>query len=232
MFEDALMESSGRLKTRSRQWSAAGVLLNGFLLAALVLAPLLYPEALPKAAVMTALIAPPPPPATPPPQPLHIQRQIESMSGIETPTRIPIVSRMTAEPGPPPEAGEQGMSANPGGLSDVIGRGFGTNSPVIVQAPPRKVAVSSGVMAGNILFKPEPAYPVIAREARVEGTVVLSATISKSGAIENLSIVQGPRMLAAAALDAVRQWRYKPFLLNGAPVEVQTQINVTFSLSS
>jgi protein TonB len=92
------------------------------------------------------------------------------------------------------------------------------------------MAVSSGVMAGNILVKTQPTYPAIAKAARIQGTVVLSATISKTGTIEDLRVVSGPQMLAQSALDAVRSWRYKPYLLNGEPVEVQTQVNVTFTL--
>lgn len=115
--------------------------------------------------------------------------------------------------------------------SGILG-GMGTGPAVTVAPPPKpkKVAVSSGVMAGNILSKPEPSYPAIAKAARISGTVVLSATISKTGTIENLTVVSGPQMLSQAAIDAVRQWRYKPYLLNGEPVEVQTQVNVNFTL--
>jgi protein TonB len=73
-------------------------------------------------------------------------------------------------------------------------------------------------------------YPPIAKAARVSGTVVLQATISKTGAIENLTVTSGPAMLQQAALDAVRTWRYRPYLLNNEPVEVQTTVNVIFTL--
>ena len=75
-----------------------------------------------------------------------------------------------------------------------------------------------------------PQYPAIAKAARIQGTVVLQATISKAGAITNLRVVSGPPMLQQAALDAVRSWRYKPYLLNGDPVEVETTVNVVFNL--
>ena len=92
--------------------------------------------------------------------------------------------------------------------------------------------VSSGVMAGNLLTKTQPVYPAIAKAARISGTVVLQATISKTGSIENLHVVSGPAMLQQAAMDAVRTWKYKPYLLNGDPVEVDTKINVIYSLSN
>ena len=82
----------------------------------------------------------------------------------------------------------------------------------------------------SLLVKTMPQYPAIAKAARIQGTVVLQATISKSGTIENLHVVSGPPMLQQAAMDAVRSWRYKPYLLNGDPVEVETQVNVVFNL--
>ena len=81
-----------------------------------------------------------------------------------------------------------------------------------------------------LLDKITPQYPAIAKAARIQGTVVLQATISKSGSIENLRVVSGPPMLQQAAMDAVRTWRYKPYLLNGDPVEVETTVNVVFNL--
>jgi protein TonB len=75
-----------------------------------------------------------------------------------------------------------------------------------------------------------PVYPQIAKEARVSGTVVLQATISKAGLIENLRVISGPTMLRQSAQDAVKSWRYRPYMLDGAPVEVETTVNVTFTL--
>jgi protein TonB len=85
-------------------------------------------------------------------------------------------------------------------------------------------------MAGNLLNKTMPQYPAIAKAARIQGTVKLEATISKNGTIENLRVLSGPPMLQQAALDAVRQWRYKPYQLNGEPTEVETTVDVNFTL--
>jgi protein TonB len=81
-----------------------------------------------------------------------------------------------------------------------------------------------------LIQKTQPVYPPIAKAARVSGTVVIQATISKSGTIENLKVISGPAMLQQSALDAVRSWRYRPYLLNNDPVEVETTINVIFTL--
>jgi periplasmic protein TonB len=83
---------------------------------------------------------------------------------------------------------------------------------------------------GLLIHKVVPVYPSIGRAIRLEGAVVLQATISKSGTIENLHVVSGPQMLQQAALDAVKQWQYKPYKLNGEPVEVETTVNVEFKL--
>jgi periplasmic protein TonB len=78
----------------------------------------------------------------------------------------------------------------------------------------------------------KPAYPTLAVQARIQGTVVLQAVIAKDGTVEDLRVVSGHPLLVQAALDAVRLWRYKPYLLNEQPVEVDTQINVNFTLGS
>jgi TonB family protein len=93
-----------------------------------------------------------------------------------------------------------------------------------------KVAVSSGVMAGNRIGGRDPAYPIQALDQRVHGVVVLKAVILTDGTISDLTIVSGDPLLQQAALDAVKTWRYKPYLLNGQPVEVETQINVVFAM--
>jgi protein TonB len=84
---------------------------------------------------------------------------------------------------------------------------------------------------GNLIRKVQPTYPALARSARIQGTVMLQAVISKQGTIENLIVLTGHPMLVPAAIDAVRQWHYRPYILNNEPVEVETQITVNFSLA-
>jgi protein TonB len=107
---------------------------------------------------------------------------------------------------------------------------FGSAKPKVQAAAPKKVNISAGVAVGMLLVKTQPVYPPIAKAARVSGTVVLQATISKTGTIEGLHVISGPAMLQQAAQDAVRQWRYRPYLLNNEPVEVETTVNVIFTL--
>jgi protein TonB len=122
----------------------------------------------------------------------------------------------------------EGLGGSSGGvLGSVFGQG---NAPKVKAEAPKKVNISAGVAVGMLLQKTQPVYPPIAKAARVSGTVVLQATISKTGTIENLRVISGPAMLQQAALDAVKTWRYRPYLLNNEPVEVETTVNVIFSL--
>jgi TonB family protein len=103
--------------------------------------------------------------------------------------------------------------------------------PVIVKVdPPKKVTIAGGVMAGKIIKKVQPVYPLLAKDEGITGTVVLQATIGKDGRIENLRVISGPLMLQEAAMDAVKDWIYSPTLLAGEPVAVETTINVIFTL--
>ena len=135
------------------------------------------------------------------------------------------------EPPPAIGTGITPLARESGGLFNGLPDSIGTATPPQVRVTPsRKPVISSGVMEGRKLSGAEPRYPTIAVAARVQGTVVLAATISKTGAIENLRVVSGPPMLAPAAEEAVRTWRYRPYLLNGEPVEVETTVRVIFNL--
>jgi periplasmic protein TonB len=119
------------------------------------------------------------------------------------------------------------------GSSVIVPGGVGDNLQVVI--PPRPVIAKplliSHLDEASLLHRVQPAYPPIARQARVQGTVELRAIISKTGTVENLVVVSGHPMLAAAAIEAVRQWRYRPYLLNHQPIEVETEITVNFLLS-
>jgi protein TonB len=152
------------------------------------------------------------------------------------PTKIPKEIKKVTDDAPPPQAmaGVAGMDGSGGGAGGVMGGilgGIGTGpAPVVKAAAPKKINVSAGVIAGNKLGGMTPQYPAIAKAARIQGTVVLQATISKAGTIENLHVLSGPPMLQQSAMEAVKTWRYRPYLLNGEPVEVETQVNVIFTL--
>jgi protein TonB len=124
-----------------------------------------------------------------------------------------------------------GMGSGNGAAGGLIGGIGSAPAPIVKQAPPQKIRISGGVIQGNLVYGPQPLYPAIAKAAHVSGTVVLAATISKAGTIENLHAVSGSPMLVNAAISAVQQYRYKPYMLGDTAVEVETTINVIFNLN-
>jgi len=243
MFEDSLLESGGRLKTKRGRTTTFAIILEIGLVGLMVLMPLIFTEALPKQQLMTFLVAPPPPPPPPPPAaaPVKIVKQIQTdiVNGeLRTPTKIPQKVQMIKEDEAPPPVMSAGVVGGvPGGIpggqmGGVIG-GIISSTPVAVPkvAMPQRVRVSQGVTQGLLIRKIQPNYPPLARQARIQGSVLLQAEISKDGTIENLHLISGHPMLAPAAIEAVKQWKYKPYILNGEPVEVETQITVNFTLS-
>jgi TonB family protein len=118
-----------------------------------------------------------------------------------------------SEAGAPPQSAAQGATS------------FGTSPPG------QRVRVSQGVAQASVQSKVNPIYPQEARTARISGTVVLKAVIDQTGDVVSLQLVSGHPLLAPAAIDAVKQWKYRPYLLNGKPVAVETQITVNFVLS-
>jgi periplasmic protein TonB len=238
MFEDSLVESQGRIRTQSRWFAIGSFFAQAGILLLLVLYPLLNPLALPKQSMERMLIAPPPPRA-PAPQVVRaaassaphqtlpsLQAQLQAPSII--PTRVATISDAQSLP---PGMMDIGGPGNGTGIPDGIA--LGSPPPTVVVHPPapkRPVMISQGVATGLLLSPIRPIYPEIAKQARIQGTVVIEATISRQGTIENLQVTEGPPMLRRAAMDAVAAARYRPFLLNGEPVEVQTSIRVIFSL--
>jgi periplasmic protein TonB len=244
MFEDSLIESGGRLKTKRGWTSMLSFAIQMGIIGIMVLIPLIFTEALPKTQLMTFLVAPPPPPPPPPPAaaPVHVQKQIQTdiVNGeLRTPTKIPQKVQMIKEDeAPPPSMATAGVVGGvpggvPGGQMGGIIGGIVSSTPMAVPkvATPQRVRVSSGVSTGLLVRKVNPNYPPLARQARIQGTVILQAEISKTGDIQNLRLISGHPMLAPAAIEAVKQWKYKPYLLNGEPVEVETTVQVNFTLA-
>ena len=236
MFEDSTFASAGRIRTRSRAWMLAALALNSSMLLALVLIPLVYPEALPRAAMAFLMEVPPPPAAPTPPKPVQLRAPTSSSNladdRILMPTKIPksILIPSTPEPaGLGNLASLDTSSGVPGGLENAF---HSQPAPKVVHPESKAPArLPSAIAAGLLLHKVIPSYPALAKAAHISGTVALTAIIAKDGRIANLRVVSGLAMLQQAALDAVSQWRYRPYLMNGEPVDVETTIDVVFTLS-
>ena len=186
MFEDSLIESVGKLKTKRGKTATVSFLLQLTLLSIFVflplLPPLLFTETLTKQQLMTPL-------ATPSPLP---------------------------EPGLPPVLPWKVQT--------------GIFYVAVLQPATTHVRISESLIQGLLIRKVPPTYPSLARSAPIQGKVVLRALISKEGTIENMQIISGHPMLIQSAIDAVKQWKYRPYILNGAPVAVDTQVTVIFTL--
>ena len=251
LFTDSLLETSGGPRRRRTWATLAAVVLHCILVSVLVVAPLWFTEVLPHAQLVTFLVAPSPPPPPPPPAARAsaavkvVKVATEIVNGrLRTPERIPEKVQMIKEAEEPPPITTTGgvVGGVPGGipggqLGGVIGSIIGESSrlaalPKLSKPAPtvQRVRVSQGVTKGMVVYRIEPTYPPLAREARIQGVVVLTAIIDKDGNIQNLQLVSGHPMLAPAAIDAVKHWRYKPFLLNGQPVEVETTVTVNFRM--
>lgn len=249
MFEYSLVTEEA--KTR-RVWTVlVSFSVQILLVAGLILIPMIYFDTLPTAQLTSFLVAPPPPPPPPPPpvaapkvtrvvpkqfdagklmQPKEIPRDIAAINEDELPRLI--VGVVGGVPG-----GYAG--GTPGG---VIGGIIGSvpiaappPPPKVIAKPkpkpPKRIRVGGNVQSARLVRQPKPTYPPLARQARIQGTVRFNAIIGKDGRIQNLTLVSGHPLLVPSATAAVRQWIYKPTLLNGEPVEVVTVIDVNFTLS-
>jgi len=158
------------------------------------------------------------------------------------PRAIPKEVKMIKEEETPPDVGVAGgvEGGVPGGVAGgstggVIGGILG-GMPTAAPPPPPKqtptrVRVGGNVQPPRAISAPQPVYPALARQARIQGAVVLHAVITRDGRVEELHVISGHPLLIQAAEDAVRQWRYQPTLLNGDPVEIEMTITVNFVMS-
>jgi protein TonB len=236
MFDD-LLESTNEKKKTNKGW---GFILSGavqaLILAILILIPLIYTEALPKAMLSTLLVAPPPPPPPPPPpQPIKtiikpVARLIQS-GKLMQPRAIPKEVAVFKEAELPPDV-INNAGASGGVFGGIPGQGMVSSMapPPPKPTAPTRVKQGGNVTAASIIQQTRPLYPALARQARIQGNVVLHAIIDKDGKVAQLEVISGHPLLVQAALDAVKQWRYKPTQLNGDPVEVDTTITVTFTM--
>jgi protein TonB len=241
VFEDSLFDSGAGRRPRKTWPKIASFVIEACAIGVLVLLPFLYTQALPKQLWMNILENPTPPPGPAPTQALREPRALPDRHELDDqvlrePGYIPRTTSMVRDEPASTEGPPSMDGVVPGGLpggvaNSVITEIARATPPVAVKAsPPVKLRVSSGVAAGMLVHSVKPQYPPLAVQARIQGTVVLQAVIGKDGTIRELRLVSGHPLLSPAAIEAVRQWRYRPYLLNSEPVEVDTQINVNFTL--
>jgi len=250
MFEQTFVEGVGKT---NRTWTVMVSFMAQILAIGIaILIPMIYFDALPKTQLTAMFTAPPPPPPPPPPPaaaPVKmvkvIPRQFDA-GRLMAPKAIPKdIAMIKEEELPPPSASAGVVGGVPGGVpggtaGGVIGGIIGAvptaappPPPPVEQkkAAPTRIRVGGQVQQANLIRQPKPIYPPLAKQARIQGVVRFNAIIGKDGTIQNLQLISGHPLLVPAAEEAVKQWLYKPTLLNGEPVEVATVIDVNFTLS-
>jgi periplasmic protein TonB len=242
LFQDSLFVSGAKSRRRN-PWAAIGsvTLLSLFLLA-LVVILLLHTDALPERETVTMLYLPPAAAAS-----NTTSLPAPTFTSGNTPTKIKIRIRIpslvhAAQEAPSPQLDTAGglVGGVPGGVVGGIPEGVLSEmlrstgrAPILAKTSPmpKRMRIASRVAAANLIHDVAPIYPPEAGRARIEGTVVLLAVIGKDGTVQDVRVEKGEPVLAQAAIDAVKQWRYRPYLLNGEPVEIDSQITINFNLS-
>ena len=242
MFADSLLETSWDQRSRRGWITFTSFGLQSVGLGLLLLIPLLTTVGLPSSRMLQppASFAAPPAPAPPTRPHRTTVPQSNLVNNVPiTPPSIPPTVASIHEVGPPPQLtystgigvdggiGLGGRSSVPYGL----GPASAAAAPSAAPAPTVRAFRTSTILEGSLIRRVQPTYPPMARNVRVQGAVVLAAIIGKDGAIENLRLMSGHPMLVPAAIAAVSQWRYRPYILNGEAIEVETQITVNFILA-
>lgn len=239
MFADSLLEPSWSQRSRRSWTTLTSFGLEALVIGLLLLLPVLKTVGLPSArTVSTPISLGRTVPEAPEPKPRGGSFTSSATNFVTTrllqPAYVPTVIHIGGdEPAPQLPGGlEIGVAGSRPGIPDGILHGDGGTMPVAAPAPAPVIRAirTSSMLEGNLIRRIEPVYPPFARSARIQGRVVLVAVISKAGTIENLHALSGHPMLVPAAVDAVSQWRYRPYILNSEPVEVETQITVNFTL--
>lgn len=232
MFADSFLDSSPSEREVRRRTRVSSFGLQGAAVAGILLFSMLRVERLPPVQWASTIVAPSPMTAVTKPRTSHPSGAIIAEAHpLSTPTYEPRGIAPDVGPAPPPAVDVEHIGVS-GSTGPGIPFSLGNALPVIVPPPaiPARPARISRMMEGNLIHRVQPVYPILARQARMQGAVVLRALIDREGRIEKLQALNGPAVLEQAAIEAVQQWRYKPYLLDGEPIEVETQITVNFIL--
>ena len=241
MFADSLFDSHGTGRSQRGWTTLTSFALQTLGIAIVLTLPQIYTEGLPKLHLVS-MSAPLPPPGPPPvtqqqsgarPAPGNLFHGI-----MVAPQTVPVGVTQVIDDSVPQDAAPCAICVNGGtgviSTNNPVWGALGNTAAVVLPPPPKPAARPprvSTMMEGNLIYKVQPIYPPLARAARIQGPVHVRAFITRTGTIENLQAIDGHPMLVGSAIDAVRQWRYRPYILNGDPVEVETQVTVIFSLS-
>ncbi len=249
IFYGSLLDFSSTRPRRATRDFATSIFIHLTVIGILVLAPFMFTEAIDLSQFNAVrLVAPPPPPPPPPPaqmtaRPRTLPKRVLSLGGkLVAPAVIPESVAMVHEKPLPPEMDNTGVGIAggvPGGVpGGQAGGVLGSILSGLQKAPPPPVAVArtepvrvgGRVKPPRKLYAPPPEYPVLARQARIEGTVVIDAVIDINGNVVSAKVVSGPPLLMQAALDALSQWKFEPTYLDEQPVPIRLLVTFEFQL--
>jgi periplasmic protein TonB len=237
VFSTAIIEEDARSKGKRAAQTGIAMAVQVSIVCGLLIVPLLFTEALDMHNFEKTMLIAPPPPAAPAPPVVHAQAVAPKQSFLHAqltaPTVIPKKIDASASDlgAAAPSISDAGGVA--GGTGDVLGASIGAPPPPppAVSRPKGPIRISTGMKEPRVIFQPSLAYPAIARQAHIEGTVVLEAIIDEQGNVSHVQVISGPALLLSAALKAVSERKYEPTLLDGEPVAIRLDVKVEFHLS-
>jgi protein TonB len=251
IFYGSLLDFSPTRHRRATKDFIVSIVLHSMIIGFFVLVPLMFTEAIDLSQFThTLLVAPPPPPPPPPPPQMvtrarpPVKREFSVAGKLIAPTVIPESVAMLHEKPLPPELDNTGagvVGGVPGGIpggqaGGVLGSILSGALQKAPLAPPpaahaAPIRVGGQVKPPRKIYAPPPEYPVLAKQAHIEGTVVIDAVIDASGNVVEAKVVSGPPLLYMSAMEAIRQWKFEPTYLNGEPVPVRFMVTIEFQLS-
>ncbi len=246
-FTKALLELPCEYKGRNPLEWIFSFVVHFILLAGLLIMPLMFTQAIDLKAFRNTWLVAPAPPAPPPPPAAPVVKVVKSVARLlqggrmVAPSVIPKKVAIIKEEPLPPDAGFTGVVGGvPGGIpggqmGGVLGGIIGSTGSMTGIAPPPAPVKKIVRVGGNLkpprqVYASQPQYPVLAKQAKVQGTVIIDAIIDEQGNIVQAHVVSGPGLLIAAALQAVSSWKYEPTRLNGEPISVEMHVEVHFVL--
>lgn len=244
MFEHSLLEAQTRVRSRFRVFFVPiAIAVHGFILAGVVVAQYWNVDPVPEPPIQVSFFSavapppPPPPPAAPPPaaakpKPQEAQAPTEPVQPVEIPEEIP------EAPDQPESVGVEGgvpggvPGGIPGGVPGGMPGGVPGGVPGVTEVPDEVLQLGGAIVKPEVIRRVQPNYTEIARKARVQGIVIVEAIVDKQGDVTNVRVLKGlPMGLEQSAMDAVRQWKFKPATLNGRPVSVYFVLTINFRLN-
>jgi protein TonB len=239
VFADAMLEPPAGHKKKRMMQSAISMVVHTSVLALLVILPLMISNTINLQQLNRTFLVAPPPPA-PPPKMMVVkavpaaQKFVATSAKISVPTMIPkhTVTDAPAMAAAPDMASAAGVFGGVGSVLGSEGIGVPPPPPVAAAAPKKAVFITNDMKQPVLIYSPKPVYPSIAQAARVQGTVVVDATINEHGDVVEARVVSGPGLLRQAALTAASQQKYQPTILDGQPTAVELHVEINFHLAS